>query len=174
MFVGWFKYPVCLMFTRQNESSTLSKICLPVRIFYAHNVDIFEPLFEVTKNPQSNPKLHIFLQRVIGFDSVDDESKIERRSFRHLPAPGQWSFNSNPPYFYYLYYIYANMSTLNFWRQQRGFSKWYGTINWLDTFVLRPHAGEAGDPDNLAAAFLTSYNISHGILLRKVPALQYL
>jgi AMP deaminase len=46
--------------------------------------------------------------------------------------------------------------------------------SFLDTFVLRPHAGEAGNPDNLTAAFLTSYGINHGILLRKVPALQYL
>lgn len=44
----------------------------------------------------------------------------------------------------------------------------------LDTFVLRPHAGEAGDTDHLTATFLTSHSISHGILLRKVPALQYL
>ena len=44
----------------------------------------------------------------------------------------------------------------------------------LDTFVLRPHCGEAGDPDHLSSAFLTSHSISHGILLRKVPALQYL
>ncbi len=43
-----------------------------------------------------------------------------------------------------------------------------------DTFVLRPHCGEAGDPDHLSSAFLTSHSISHGILLRKVPALQYL
>lgn len=39
---------------------------------------------------------------------------------------------------------------------------------------MRPHAGEAGDTDHLSAAFLTSQSISHGILLRKVPALQYL
>ena len=44
----------------------------------------------------------------------------------------------------------------------------------LGTFVFRPHCGEAGDPDHLASAFLTSHSISHGILLRKVPALQYL
>jgi AMP deaminase len=40
--------------------------------------------------------------------------------------------------------------------------------------VLRPHCGEAGDTDHLTSAFLTSHSISHGILLRKVPALQYL
>lgn len=42
------------------------------------------------------------------------------------------------------------------------------------TFVFRPHCGEAGDTDHLTSAFLTSHSISHGILLRKVPALQYL
>lgn len=43
-----------------------------------------------------------------------------------------------------------------------------------DTFVLRPHAGEAGDTDHMASCFLAAQSISHGILLRKVPALQYL
>lgn len=56
------------------------------------------------------------------------------------------------------------MASLNNWRAERGFN----------TFVLRPHAGEAGDTDHLTSAFLTSHSISHGILLRKVPALQYL
>lgn len=41
-----------------------------------------------------------------------------------------------------------------------------------DTFKFRPHCGEAGDPDHLSSAFLTAHSISHGILLRKVPALQ--
>ena len=44
----------------------------------------------------------------------------------------------------------------------------------MNTFVLRPHCGEAGDPEHLISAFLTSYGISHGILLRKVPFIQYL
>ncbi|GAA0161708.1 hypothetical protein LIER_17961 [Lithospermum erythrorhizon] len=33
---------------------------------------------------------------------------------------------------------------------------------------------EAGDIDHLAATFLTTHNISHGINLRKSPVLQYL
>ena len=40
--------------------------------------------------------------------------------------------------------------------------------------MLRPHCGEAGDTDHLTSAFLLAHSISHGILLRKVPALQYL
>ena len=126
--------------------------------------NVFEPLFEVTKDPSSHPKLHIFLQRVVGFDSVDDESKAERRLYRKFPIPKEWSTKQNPPYSYWLYFMFANMASVNAWRRQRGFN----------TFVLRPHCGEAGDPDHLAAAFLSCHSISHGILLRKVPLLQYL
>ncbi|KAI0042212.1 AMP deaminase [Auriscalpium vulgare] len=125
---------------------------------------VFEPLFEVTKDPSSHPELHIFLQRVIGFDTVDDESKTERRFHRKFPYPRLWNFTQSPPYSYWVYYMFANMSSLNNWRRERGFN----------TFVFRPHSGEAGDTDHLTSAFLTSHSISHGILLRKVPALQYL
>ncbi|TFY66445.1 hypothetical protein EVG20_g4651 [Dentipellis fragilis] len=126
--------------------------------------NVFKPLFEVTKDPSSHPELHVFLQRVIGFDTVDDESKQERRYHKKFPYPRLWNFDQSPPYSYWLYYLYANMSSLNNWRRNRGFN----------TFVLRPHSGEAGDTDHLTSAFLTSHSISHGILLRKVPALQYL
>ncbi|KAF9066473.1 hypothetical protein BDP27DRAFT_1330580 [Rhodocollybia butyracea] len=126
--------------------------------------NVFGPLFEVTKDPSSHPELHVFLQRVIGFDTVDDESKTERRLYRKYPYPRLWDTDQSPPYTYWAYYMYANMASLNRWRQQRGFS----------TLVFRPHAGEAGDTDHLTSAFLTGHSISHGILLRKVPALQYL
>lgn len=44
----------------------------------------------------------------------------------------------------------------------------------MNTFVLRPHCGEAGPVQHLVCGFLLSENISHGLLLRKVPVLQYL
>ncbi|CAL3967021.1 unnamed protein product [Diplocarpon coronariae] len=127
-------------------------------------VNLFQPLFEVTKDPTSHPKLHIFLQRVIGFDCVDDESKPERRLFKKFPVPKIWDSKQNPPYSYWIYYLFSNMASLNVWRKQRGFN----------TFLLRPHAGEAGDTDHLAAAVLCCHSISHGLLLRKVPLLQYI
>ncbi|CAR24816.1 AMP deaminase [Lachancea thermotolerans CBS 6340] len=126
--------------------------------------NLFLPLFEVTKNPQSHPKLHVFLQRVIGFDSVDDESKVDRRFHQKYPKPSLWDSPQNPPYSYYLYYLYSSMTSLNQWRAKRGFN----------TFVLRPHCGEAGDPEHLISAYLLAQGISHGILLRKVPFVQYL
>ena len=41
-------------------------------------------------------------------------------------------------------------------------------IRGMNTFVLRPHCGEAGPANHLISAFLLSQNISHGLLLRKV------
>ncbi|KAK9461873.1 uncharacterized protein V1516DRAFT_711323 [Lipomyces oligophaga] len=127
-------------------------------------VNIFKPLFEVSVNPASHPKLHVMLQRVIGFDCVDDESKPERRLYRKYPLAKAWNTTQNPPYSYYIYYLYANLTSLNSLRKSRTFN----------TFVLRPHAGEAGDTEHLMSAYLMAHSISHGILLRKVPLLQYL
>ncbi|KAF2498876.1 AMP deaminase [Lophium mytilinum] len=127
-------------------------------------INIFQPLFEVTKDPSSHPKLYVFLQRVIGFDSVDDESKPERRLYKKFPLPKAWNTKQNPPYSYWVYCLFANIASLNVWRKQRGFN----------TFLLRPHCGEAGDTDHLAAAVLCCHSISHGLLLRKVPLLQYI
>lgn len=125
--------------------------------------NIFEPLFQVTQDPSRDPKLHHFLKRVVGFDTVDDESKAER-SMSGVIVPKAWTSDANPPYSYYLYYLYANIAALNAFRKERE----------LNTFTFRPHAGEAGSPSHLAAAFLTSDGINHGILLRKAPVLQYL
>lgn len=44
----------------------------------------------------------------------------------------------------------------------------------LNTFVFRPHCGEAGAVQHLVCGYLLAENISHGLLLRKVPVLQYL
>jgi AMP deaminase len=126
--------------------------------------NVFEPLFEVTKDPSTHPKLHVFLQRVVGFDSVDDESKLDRRFHRKFPTAAYWDSAQNPPYSYWQYYLYANMASINTWRQRLGYN----------TFELRPHAGEAGDPEHLLCTYLVAQGINHGILLRKVPFIQYL
>ncbi|XP_050306373.1 AMP deaminase 2 isoform X2 [Anthonomus grandis grandis] len=128
--------------------------------------NIFLPLFEVTARPSSHPELHKFLQYVIGFDSVDDESKPEKNPLfdKDTPKPEEWSDKENPNYAYYMYYMYANLSVLNHFRAEKG----------LAPFVLRPHCGEAGPVQHLVCGYMLSENISHGLLLRKVPVLQYL
>ncbi|XP_061189305.1 AMP deaminase 2-like isoform X3 [Saccostrea echinata] len=127
--------------------------------------NVFMPLFEVTRNPQSHPELHKFLMYVSGFDSVDDESKTEHIKFdMETPLPQDWCQDENPPYSYYLFFMYANITVLNQFRRERGFP----------TFTLRPHCGEAGNVTHLVAGFMLAENISHGLVLRKVPVLQYL
>ena len=39
--------------------------------------NIFAPLFLVTIDPKSDPDLYYFLLRLVGIDSVDDESALE-------------------------------------------------------------------------------------------------
>ncbi|XP_047307329.1 AMP deaminase-like [Impatiens glandulifera] len=126
--------------------------------------NIFLPLFEVTVDPDSHPQLHVFLKQVVGLDLVDDESKPERRPTKHMPTPDQWTNIFNPAFSYYAYYCYANLYTLNKLRESKG----------MTVIKFRPHSGEAGDIDHLAATFLTAHNIAHGINLRKSPVLQYL
>ncbi|KAJ9573863.1 hypothetical protein L9F63_008723, partial [Diploptera punctata] len=128
--------------------------------------NIFQPLFEVTNNPKSHPELHMFLQYVVGFDSVDDESKPENPLFdKDVTVPEQWNDEENPPYAYYQYYTYANVTVLNHFRREQN----------LNTFVLRPHCGEAGPIQHLVCGFMMAENISHGYFCaRPVPVLQYL
>ena len=130
--------------------------------------NIFVPLFEVTIDPESHPELEKFLQQVSGFDTVDDESKspapVDRQFSSKVLSPDQWDLEDNPSYKYYSFYIYANIRVLNELRNIRGKRP-------LD---YRPHAGETGEIHHLDTAFLLADGISHGINLRKSPALQYL
>lgn len=126
--------------------------------------NVFEPLFETTLNPQKNTVLYKFLLELAGFDCVDDESLKERRYHKKFPLPNVWCHKENPPFSYYTYFIYANITALNHLRKSKG----------LNTFVFRPHAGETGDFEHLAYTFLTAHGISHGVQLRKCLPLQYL
>ncbi|XP_074833675.1 AMP deaminase 1 isoform X2 [Carettochelys insculpta] len=151
--------------------------------------NIFVPVFEATVQPQANKELSVLLRhvppssdepremggggrprcrlvpQVTGFDSVDDESKHSGHMFStKSPTPENWSHEKNPSYTYYLYYMYANITVLNNLRRERG----------MNTFLFRPHCGEAGAITHLLAAFMTADNISHGLNLKKSPVLQYL
>ena len=84
--------------------------------------NVFEPLFKVTKDPLSNKKLHIFLKRVVAFDTVDDESKSERTIHDNFCKPKDWKSTENPPYSYWMYYMYANLASLNDFRARRSMS----------------------------------------------------
>jgi len=107
--------------------------------------NIFEPLFAVTLDPASNPRLHAFLEAIVGFDSVDDESKPDAGAMdptRPLPLPKEWTRPEEPPfayveasrraflkgesseesYRYWMYHMYANLRALNRVRAARHLS----------------------------------------------------
>ncbi|TBU11938.1 AMP deaminase [Hamiltosporidium tvaerminnensis] len=126
--------------------------------------NIFEPVFEITQFPERNPKLAKFLEKVVGFDSVDDESLKERRYHRKFPLPDLWCHKENPPYSYYIYFLYANISSLNHFRLSKN----------KNIFSFRPHSGECGEVEHLVYTFFTAQSISHGVQLRKSLILQYL
>ncbi|CAF0907859.1 unnamed protein product [Adineta ricciae] len=136
-----------------------------IKNFQEFLTNLFKPLFDATINPQSHPELFRFMHHLTGFDSVDDETKPERPVLTtDMPYPEEWNTNDNPPYVYYLFYMYANIMTLNQLRRARG----------LNTFQFRPHCGEAGAVTHLVTAYMVAENIAHGLLLRKSPVLQYL
>lgn len=126
--------------------------------------NIFEPLFAVSLDPASNPRLHAFLEAIVAFDSVDDESKPDTPSVDGVVPPHEWTSVQEPSYPYWMFYLHANLHSLNALRKSRKFS----------TFEFRPHCGEAGDVSHLVAAYLTTRKINHGIQLRRSPAMQYL
>lgn len=128
--------------------------------------NIFKPLFEATINPSKHKRLVRFLSQVTGFDCVDDESKFDQAMPSHTAChPQHWTQPENPPYAYWLYYLYANIAALNKLRRDRGFHH---------EFTFRPHCGEAGSATHLVDGFLLATNINHGINLQKQTPLQYI
>ena len=124
--------------------------------------NVFEPLWAVSVNPASDPKLHHFLKHMSGFDSVDNESTLD--SSFPLQAPTEWTSHDNPPYGYWMYYMWANIKSLNSFRSKMG----------LSTFSFRPHCGESGSVDHLMFCYLTADQVNHGVNLRHDPCLEYL
>lgn len=124
--------------------------------------NFFLPLFKVTNDPESDPKLAKLLENLSGFDSVDDESLADV----HLEnvTPQDWTRADNPGYTYQLFHFYSNLLVLNKLRERKG----------MNTFTFRPHCGESGDVMHLACAYMLCDGISHGVNLNKNPALEYL
>ncbi|KAL8274356.1 hypothetical protein Esti_001678 [Eimeria stiedai] len=128
--------------------------------------NVFEPLFKAVKNPEKHRKIFLFMQTMVGFDSVDDESRVSKYTMEggELPHPNEWNSSNNPPYSYWAFYMYANIRALNLFLEARN----------MRSLTFRPHCGEAGSASHLAAAFLLADGINHGILLKGAPVLQYM
>lgn len=128
--------------------------------------NIFQPVFDAVLRPEENDEIWEMLQHTVAWDSVDDESVVSKftTSGTEMQLPQNWVSEDNPPYAYWMYYMYANIRSLNILLQARG----------INAMPFRPHCGEAGSISHLATAGLLADGINHGIVLRKSPVLQYL
>ncbi|CAL8138718.1 unnamed protein product [Orchesella dallaii] len=128
--------------------------------------NIFSPIFinSMSNNHKSEEDKNLakFLCRVVAFDCVDYEDFDDMRQDINI-QPCDWQ-EGNPPYFYYTFYLFKNITDINIMRSALG----------LNTFSYRPHSGETGNYLNLSAAFLCGQSIAHGINLQKYPALKLL
>jgi AMP deaminase len=124
--------------------------------------NLFCPIFDATLHPNDHPEVAELLKHIVGFDSVDDEGAHESSCNGSLPS--MWTQDSNPEYCWQLYFLWANIEVLNAIRKSKG----------LNTFALRPHAGETGDVMHLATTYILSQSINHGINLEHQVSLQYL
>jgi len=127
-----------------------------------HN--FFGPLFEATASPEKHAALSSLLSQIGCIDTVDNEAQDDAYFVDQLPPASQYDGPFNPPYSYYTVYFWHNLRALNAMRHAKG----------LNTFQLRPHAGEAGPVHHLACTFLFAHGISHGINLADQPVLQYI
>ena len=124
--------------------------------------NIFRPLFEVVLEPSRNERLFDMIFHVAGFDSVDDETGADTGT--DFPAdPFAWTKDPEPPYSMWLYFLKANMETLNRLKAERG----------MRPFSLRPHSGASGTLQHPCAAFLLADSIVHGLTLVATPSLHY-
>ncbi|KAG5470247.1 hypothetical protein LSCM4_02941 [Leishmania orientalis] len=168
-------YDLAHWFDRYGMASSRSRwmVCLPwqyrrlrrdgvLKNFGEFLDNVFHPLWEISLHPAKDTKFHYLLAHLSGFDCVSDESKID------LPltdvSPHDWNSDLNPPYSYYMYYMWANITSLNEFRASRG----------LSIFTLRPQCGERGGMDHLVSGFCLANSINHGVTLARHPVLEYM
>ena len=135
-----------------------------VQNFAQYLEHIFNPLWEISLHPSSNPRLFHFVNHISGFDCVEDERKVDMPLNMATRSPQEWTELEEPPYNYYLYHLWANIYSLNEFRQFRKFS----------SFSFRPSCGETGPVDHVAGGYLLANAINYGIKIKDDPSFQYL
>ncbi|AYU75806.1 adenosine monophosphate deaminase, putative [Leishmania donovani] len=125
---------------------------------------VFEPLWRISLHPNSDPRLFHFINHIAAFDCVEDERRPDVPLHLAMRSPHEWTTEDEPPYNYYLYHLYANLRSLNRFRQRRRFS----------VFSFRPSCGEAGSVDHLIGGFLLAQGVNYGVRLADSAPLQYL
>ena len=122
--------------------------------------NIFDPIKKAYKSRDN--KLLTFLNKVKGFDSVDNEAEYETKYYRDIGTKINNKKikikinNKRNPFTYsmYLYFLWYYIGDLN-----------KNIKNTREIFSLRPHCGELGPEHHLLTAYLLTDSICHGINL---------
>lgn len=144
--------------------------CGDVQNFQEFLDKIFKPLFDASVDPLSDVNLHFFLTQTSALSLLADSHLSGDDSildFTDLPPPNEWNVEKNPPYGYYLYYIFRNLTNLNKFRASKN----------LTLLTLRPLAAaltETHALDSLASSFLFADTVINAEKLKHHPVLQYL
>jgi AMP deaminase len=129
---------------------------------------IFKPLFDVSIDPESDFNLHFFLTKTSAVSLLPESLAIDIiMDFSKLPSPSEWATDTNPPYGYYLYYLFKNLTNLNSFRASKN----------QTLLTLRPSVAsltETHATESLATSFLFGHTIINGERLIHHPVLQYL
>jgi len=83
--------------------------------------NIFKPLFEVLESPHSYPFLSQILPRVTGISTGPPRHLQLPVSVSNSVIPSDWNFENNPTEEYYLYYLWANLKSLNAFRMKKNY-----------------------------------------------------
>eukprot|EP00668_Euglena_longa_P013849 GGOE01017797.1.p1 GENE.GGOE01017797.1~~GGOE01017797.1.p1 ORF type:complete len:1399 (-),score=483.25 GGOE01017797.1:145-4296(-) len=127
---------------------------------------IFAPLWRASVHPEAAPAMDLLLRNVVAFNVFSDEPHLnpERGNLPLNRPPSEWPWGDPPPDSLFNYYIWANLESLNHFRQLQG----------MNTFDFVPNCGEVEATSHLVSAFLLARAAAGGSCMKAVPVLQYL
>lgn len=126
--------------------------------------NIFLPMFQATARPHENKELTAMLERVGAINVISDEV-VRKRNLHQAKSPDKMPWSEDPDDYYFWYYVWANLCSLNAMRKRRG----------MNTIQFRPTCGETTPHwDQLVVSYLLADGIMQGVRLEKSWVLQYL
>jgi len=136
-----------------------------IKNFQEYLNNVFMPLFDVTMNPNTHPNLALLLKHISGFSTAKHKHfglpiKTGLSNKSNICHPEDWNTLANPPFSYYLYYFFSNISSLNALRHTKS----------LKHFLFRPSVSST---ENALLGFLLADCVYDGVCISHSNVLQY-
>jgi len=119
-------------------------------------------------DPNSHPNLAALLKHISGFSTSKDKhvglpvrlAKTGHSNKSNICSPDEWNTTANPPFSYYVYYLFSNISSLNALRHTKS----------LKPFLFRPSVSSI---ENALLGFLLADCVYDGVCISHSNVLQY-